>query len=388
MTHGGSDARLGQVVCLWKLFLQRSVLCALMWMTLCVCVFAALAQEASSEENFHTAPPKKESPADQLIEFVINPPEKYDLGGMRITYWDSKEGDAPEFFRIKKEGTNIFNSSGIDDPGIMSRPDVGALLSYHSIWGSYDQLRWCFIGNSLTTWTNQRPLLGTNDPFYLGEESSINASLALVSLYTRSTVAKMQYAQSNQLVSVDSQNNVIGAYLYSCNKKGELSGLSLPFEEEVTIQSSTGVEKRIVGIFLRYSYTTNVGLSFFPNEMELYEIVEAEYPETIILETNKQVSYFFDHINITPVFDQSSFSVISTPQDNIRQYWVEGTNQVYIDKRTGVLKRVLSAEEAADLLIGREFKQKEYRKIYYFLVFLLVIGGVFFLPEKSKRYEK
>jgi predicted P-loop ATPase/GTPase len=122
--------------------------------------------------------------------------------------------------------------------------------------------------------------------------------------------------------------------------------------------------------------------------MELYEIVEAEYPETIILETNKQVSYFFDHINITPVFDQSSFSVISTPQDNIRQYWVEGTNQVYIDKRTGVLKRVLSAEEAADLLIGREFKQKEYRKIYYFLVFLLVIGGVFFLPEKSKRYEK
>ncbi|MBO4715633.1 MAG: hypothetical protein J5672_05995, partial [Verrucomicrobia bacterium] len=79
---------------------------------LCLVMLGGLWVSAQTE-----SPAAEKTPGEQLIEFMLNPPQKYDMGGSTANTFRSQ----PTYFRMKVDKDMLFYGFSIKDQSVVNR---------------------------------------------------------------------------------------------------------------------------------------------------------------------------------------------------------------------------------------------------------------------------
>ena len=355
-----------------KYFLTFCTLALGMLTTLWVC---AQSETTTSEKT-------EETPGEQLIEFVLNPPEKFDLAGMQVTYLRG----TPEtnYFRLKCDEDLLFNAIG--DEFIINNDSIGDLKHYGMVFSRYRDEYWNLNGNQLITWTNLhlKEEKGWNQILDL-EDYAIKNLKEKISLF-RISRNKTPFLENKNLISYnDKDGNCVSKENLIYDNHGYLIQDKITATTPIKLISDAG-ELYMVGVIREYHYEIKAIPSFFPTEIHGFSINKIINDGKEILETNKYFSYFFDHLDLSPSFNKANFEIIPKKEDNIDYYWISGTNTVYEDKTSGTIQKTLSYDDVNEYLANRKKTQSKYRGIY--LVLAIIISGtvIFFAIKRKERF--
>lgn len=146
-------------------------------LALFICCFAYIC--LAQETNDPAADSPAKTPGEQLIDFMMNPPDKFDFGGMHVVYQNGTE--STNYFRMKKDGKILFDAIG--ESPIISGSPLRVLKHYGFIWSRYGDEYWDLRGNQLTTWTNHHLIEEEKNPFSSLEQSSTENVINHISLF-------------------------------------------------------------------------------------------------------------------------------------------------------------------------------------------------------------
>ncbi len=346
--------------------------------TLLVCCFACTGLAQDTNESAVDSPAK--TPGEQLIDFMMNPPDKFDFGGMHVVYQNGTE--STNYFRMKKDGEFLFDAIG--ESPIISGSPLGALKHYGFIWSRYGDEYWDLRGNQLTTWTNHHLIEEEKNPFSSLEQSSTGNVINHISLFFIASNKRPFHENKSLIVFKDKEGQILNRSDLVYDSQGYLIEQKTLLESPIKLYLKN-VEKYCLGGILEYRYGTNRVPSFFPSEIHSFTIDKIIENKVEEIQTNKVHSYFFNHLDLSPTFNKVDFAVEPTATENyFERYWISGTNKVYIDKNSGTIQKVLSHKDYQKILDKRDKKQSKYRMFYVILIitfgFLIVI-----LTIKTKK---
>lgn len=333
------------------------------FLTLCTLALGMLTTLWVCAQSENTAAEKAEkTPGEQLIEFAQNPPENFDLGGTEINNHHNTSFDKNVAFRVKRDGKNIFDSKG--NESILSQENIGNLTSYRYIWSKYENAYWQYGGKSLTTWTNWK---GETNIFTFNEKAKEQSILRYISFLAKPSVTNFvkegrKWIGSGQTDEYNIKEEYYfdeNGFLVMCTFQNELKDLS----------KAPPVE--LAGSITEYSYSKEMPLSFLPSDVNLTLITRYNEKPEPRYETNQSAYvYHFEHLELGKKFKKSDFELIPTEKDdNIKHYWVEGTNTLY-QGEDNLVNRVLTRDEFDVLQQQTETRQSKYRGIYIVLACL------------------
>lgn len=351
------------------------------FLTFCTLALGMLTSLWVCAQSEITASEKTEkTPGEQLIEFVLNPPEKFDFAGMQVTYFSARA--ITNYFRLKRDNTLLFNAIG--DEFIVNDNPICDLKHYGTLFSRYRDEYWDFKPNQLTTWTNH----------HLKEENKINQMIMLrdnaekyisemISLFHTSPKNITTLENKNTISHKDGDGNCLSKETLIYNDQGYLIQDKIIYTTPIKLSPKTG-EKYTLGFIREYCYETNRVPLFFPSQLHGFRITKTINNGEESIETNKYYSYFYDHLDLSPSFNKANFEVIPKKEDNLKYYWISGTNTVYEDKASGTIQKVLSEEDVDEYLRSRKKTQSKYRGIYIVLVIISFMVFFFLIMKKSK----
>ena len=143
----------------------------LIFYVLCLGMLGNLWTNAQTE-----SPAVEKTPGEQLIEFMLNPPQKYDMGGSTVNTFKSQ----PSYFRMKVDKDMLFYGFSTKDQSVANRSDLGKVDFYFSAWSRYQNEYWKVAGKSLTLWTNTGKTSEMNNPILQREKNMISKALGYI----------------------------------------------------------------------------------------------------------------------------------------------------------------------------------------------------------------
>lgn len=352
-----------------KYFLTLCTLGLGMLATLWVC---AQSETTTSEKT-------EKTPGEQLLEFILNPPEKFDFAGMQVMYLRG----TPEtnYFRLKCDEGLLFNAIG--DEFIINNDSIDDLKHYGEVFSRYRDEYWDLKANQLTTWTNRHLKEEENNPIAEYYDFIRASTKSMISLYNI-TIENTPVLENDNLISYkNSQGDCIKKAVLTYNDQGYLVQSENIFTTPVKLAVKTN-ESYMIGNVTKYYYGTNNVPPFFPSELHEFAIIKTISNEEETFKTNKLNDYFNHHLNLSPSFNRSNFEIVPSKEDNLQYYWISGTNKVYVDDFSGTVKKVLSHDDINEYLANRKETQSKYRGIYIVLVIISFMVFFFLIMKKSK----
>ena len=327
------------------------------------------------------SPAAEKTPGEQLIEFMLNPPQKYDMGGERKDLWTH----TPYYFRVKSDKDMLFHGEAIKDETIMNRSDLGKVDSYFSAWSRYQNEYWKVAGKSLTLWTNTGKASEMNNPILQREKNMISQALDYISLFSFSEEETIVKDSEGNFIIQNKQKQKKADVIFEMDEQGYLKTRTIlyPLSQNVSEENPTYA----LGNRMECSYQKGKTPDFFPSEIKVYDLI-SKYNSTEI-QTNFYSSYIFDHLDLDPQFSRKDFALGENEGDtDLKIFWVSGTNVLYKTSE-GTPQRMLTDEE----VIQNWDEQKKLtsahtpRKngIYIVLAVIAVLGISFFAMRKSHR---
>ena len=329
------------------------------------------------------SPAAGKTPGEQLIKFMLNPPQKYDMGGERKDLWTH----TPYYFRVKSDRDMLFHGESIKDETIMNRSDLGSVDSYFSAWSRYQNEYWKTIGKNLTLWTNTGKASEMNNPILQREKDMISQALDYISLFSFSEEETIVKDSEGNFIIQDKQKEKKADVIFEMDEQGYLKTRTIlyPLPQNVSDENPAYA----LGNRMECSYQKGKTPDFFPSEIKVYDLI-GKYNSTEI-QTNFYSSYIFDHLDLDPQFSRKDFALGENEGDtDLKIYWVSGTNVLYKTSE-GTPQRVLTDEE----VIQNWDEQKKLtsahtpRKngVYIVLAVIALLGISFFAMRKSHRKE-
>ncbi len=327
------------------------------------------------------SPAAEKTPGEQLIEFMLNPPQKYDMGGSTANTFRSQ----PSYFRMKMDKDMLFYGFSTKDQSVANRSDLGSVDSYFSAWSRYQNEYWKTIGKNLTLWTNTGKASEMNNPILQGEKNMISKALAYISLFSFSEEDAIVKDPEGNFIIQDKQKEKKADVIFEMDEQGYLKTRTILYSlpQDVLEENPT----YSLGNRMECSYQKGKTPDFFPSEIKVYDLI-GKYNSTEI-QTNFYSSYIFDHLDLDPQFSRKDFALGENEGDtDLKIYWVSGTNVLYKTSE-GTPQRVLTDEE----VIQNWDEQKKLtsahtpRKngVYIVLAVIAVLGISFFAMRKSHR---
>ena len=329
------------------------------------------------------SPAAEKTPGEQLIEFMLNPPQKYDMGGSTANTFRSQ----PSYFRMKMDKDMLFYGFSTKDQSVANRSDLGSVDSYFSAWSRYQNEYWKTIGKNLTLWTNTGKASEMNNPILQREKDMIFKTLGYISLFSFSEEETIVKDSEGNFIIQDKQKEKKADVIFEMDEQGYLTARTTlyPSPQNVSEENSTYA----LGNRMECSYQKGKIPDFFPSEIKVYDLI-GKFNSTEI-QTNFYSSYIFDHLDLDPQFSRKDFALGENEGDtDLKIYWVSGTNVLYKTSE-GTPQRVLTDEE----VIQNWDEQKKLtsahtpRKngVYIVLAVIAVLGISFFAMRKSHRKE-
>ena len=348
----------------------------LIFYVLCLGMLGNLWTNAQTE-----SPAVEKTPGEQLIEFMLNPPQKYDMGGSTVNTFKSQ----PSYFRMKVDKDMLFYGFSTKDQSVANRSDLGKVDFYFSAWSRYQNEYWKVAGKSLTLWTNTGKTSEMNNPILQREKNMISQALGYISLFSFSEEETIVKDSEGNFIIQDKQKEKKADVIFEMDEQGYLKTRTIlyPLPQDVSKENPTYA----LGNRMECSYQKGKTPDFFPSEIKNYDLI-GKFDSTEI-QTNFYSSYIFDHLDLDPQFSRKDFALGENERDtDLKIYWVSGTNVLYKTSE-GTPQRMLTDEE----VIQNWDEQKKLtsahtpRKngIYIILAVIAVLGISFFAMRKSHR---
>ncbi|MBR4248719.1 MAG: hypothetical protein IKQ24_01040 [Verrucomicrobia bacterium] len=350
------------------------------FLTLCTLGLGMLAALWVCAQSETTASEKTEkTPGEQLLEFMMNPPEKFDIGGIIIHasgFSPGIEYDKTNYFRSRLDTEERVSSGFSRNRDIIEREKTGDLSDYDSIAGQCEDSYWLYGGNQLTTWTNRGIASESNNDLLNQVNSFKTQAKNFICLF---------FPQNYVRISADTFDilNDEGKPVLKCTIQRNEKGFITEFElMSIKLNSpSEGVEQILVGQKFEFSYQNKLSIPFFPSEVCHYFIYQNTKGSKEI--TQKEIStYQYVHLNLNPEFQKSDFE-LQPVNEGVKRFWVEGTNIVFVED--GVKDRILSHQEVVELDKMIRQKQPKYRGIYIILAIAAFIVCVLLIFRNKKN---
>lgn len=347
--------------------------------TLCLGMLGSFELYAQTE-----SPAAEKTPGEQLIEFMLNPPQKYDMGGERKDLWTH----TPYYFRVKSDRDMLFHGEAIKDETIMNRSDLGSVDSYFSAWSRYQNEYWKTIGKNLTLWTNTGKASEMNNPILQREKDMISQALDYISLFSFSEEETIVKDSEGNFIIQNKQKEKKADVIFEMDEQGYLKTRTIlyPLPQDVSKENPTYA----LGNRMECSYQKGKTPDFFPSEIKVYDLI-GKFNNTEI-QTNFYSSYIFDHLDLDPQFSRKDFALGENEGDtDLKIYWVSGTNVLYKTSDDSP-QRMLTDEE----VIQNWDEQKKLtssqpaknRGIYIVLAVIAFLGLFFLILKKSNRENR
>lgn len=348
--------------------------------TLLVCCFACMG--SAQETNDPTAGSPAKTPAEQLIDFMMNPPNKYDIGVARVK--NDSHQKFTTYFRIKRDGDFCLFSARSPHFSILNNETVGELELYDSILSKYADEYWKCGASSLTTWTNERRSSVEGTPFMkpLATEKVIMERIIKILPYF--PIPPLKEEQSYfQIEGVPGTSNSVSG-IVTLDQLHRIDRLDVTYATPRNRFSSKNDKNMplLFGSIYEYRYTTNLSVSFFPNEIYCSDIYILSEKKQLF--TNEVCNFLFSFINLNPEYNREDFSIELKPDSKIKRYWVSGTNTMYADEFTGALEKLQTESEWEKEQAKKKYLQNLLRYIYLFLVLIIFsFAGYFVFKNKN-----
>lgn len=345
---------------------------------LCLGMLGSLWVNAQAE-----SPAAGKTPGEQLIEFMLNPPQKYDMGGSTANTFRSQ----PTYFRMKVDKDMLFYGTSVKDKSIADRSDLGQTDSYFSAWSRYQNEYWKVANKNLTLWTNTGKASEMNNPILQKEKDMVSKALNYISLFSFSEEEAIVKGPEGNFIIQNKQKEKKADVIFELDEQGYLKTRTIlyPLPQDVSKENPTYA----LGNRMECSYQKGKTPDFFPSEIKVYDLI-GKFNSTEI-QTNFYSSYIFDHLDLDPQFSRKDFALGENEGDtDLKIYWVSGTNVLYKTSE-GTPQRVLTDEE----VIQNWDEQKKLtsahtpRKngVYIVLAVIALLGISFFAMRKSHRKE-
>lgn len=346
---------------------------------LCLGMVGSLWMNAQAE-----SPAAEKTPGEQLIEFMLNPPQKYDMGGSTVNTFKSQ----PSYFRMKMDKDMLFYGFSTKDQSVSNRSDLGSVDSYFSAWSRYQNEYWKTIGKNLTLWTNTGKASEMNNPILQREKDMISQALDYISLFSFSEEETIVKDSEGNFIIQNKQKEKKADVIFEMDEQGYLKTRTIlyPPPQNVSEENPTYA----LGNRMECSYQKGKTPDFFPSEIKVYDLI-GKYNSTEI-QTNFYSSDIFDHLDLDPQFSRKDFALGENEGDtDLKIYWVSGTNVLYKTSE-GTPQRVLTDEE----VIQNWDEQKKLtssqpaknRGIYIVLAVIAFLGLFFLILKKSNRENR
>jgi len=348
--------------------------------TLLACCFACVGLAQDTKESAADSPAK--TPGELLIDFMMNPPDKYDIGVARVK--NDPRRDSTTYFRIKRDGDFCLFSARSPHFSILNNETVGELELYDSILSKYADEYWKCGASSLTTWTNKHRSSVEGTPFMkpLTTEKVIMKEIIKILPY----FPKKPFKEEQSFFQIEgepgSTNSIEG--IITLDRLHRIVRLDVTYATPRNRFSSKNDENipLLLGSIYEYRYTTNLSVSFFPNEIYFFDIYKLSGDEQLF--TNEVCNFLFSFINLNPEYNRENFSIEPKPDSKIKKYWVSGTNTMYVDEFTGVLEKLQTESEWEKEQAKKKYLQNSLRYIYIFLL-LAICAFVGYFVFKNKN---
>ncbi|MBQ7589370.1 MAG: hypothetical protein IJU47_01620 [Verrucomicrobia bacterium] len=351
----------------------------LIFSTLCLGMLGSFELYAQTE-----SPAAEKTPGEQLIEFMLNPPQKYDMGGSTVNTFRSQ----PTYFRMKVDKDMLFYGFSTKDQSVANRSDLGKVDSYFSAWSRYQNEYWKTIGKNLTLWTNTGKASEMNNPILQKEKDMVSKALNYISLFSFSEEEAIVKGPEGNFIIQDKQKEKKADVIFEMDEQGYLKTRTIlyPSPQNVSEENPTYA----LGNRMECSYQKGKTPDFFPSEIKVYDLI-GKFNSTEI-QTNFYSSYIFDHLDLDPQFSRKDFALGENEGDtDLKIYWVSGTNVLYKTSE-GTPQRVLTDEE----VIQNWDEQKKLtssqpaknRGIYIVLAVIAFLGHFFLILKKSNRKNR
>ncbi len=325
-----------------RYFLTLCTLALGMLITLWVC---AQSETTTSEKT-------EKTPGDQLLEFMMNPPKKFDIGGIMIhapgLFPAGIEYDKTNYFRSKLDTEERVSSGFSHNRDIIEREKTGDLSDYDILIGQCGDSYWSYGGNQLTTWTNRGLASESNNNLLNQVNSSKAQAKDFVCLF---------FPQNYVRIDADTFDilNNEGKPVLKCTIQRNEKGFITEYElMAINLNTpSEGVDQVLVGQKFEFSYQDKLSIPFFPSEVCRYFIYQNTRASKEI--TQKEIStYQYVHVNLNPEFQKSDFELQLSKDMPLKRFWIVGTNTVFFNKDTQMLDRVLYNESEIEEYVRDE----------------------------------
>ena len=312
----------------------------------------------------------EKTPGDQLLEFMMNPPEKYDVGGYVEHLLGKKRTN---YFRMLRDGDFSFFEGSGTNPEIISSEGLCDLEKYKSIFSKYNEYYYSLGAGTFTTWTNNEKQPLEND---LLKQYRSKIEFQKNELFPLSSILKHSIPLNKDHFDISASNAGSASVFLERDSDGRI--IRLTFLEKSDKNKGDTSSEYSSGLEYILEYTRNVGPDFYPCTMKMGSILNKENQ----LITNYYSIRHFHHVTLDPRFEKSQF-IIEPPKDMpLERYWIVGTNTVFFDTNTGTLDRVYSYEELAKEKSMQAPPQSKYRGIYITLLVVALVGGCLLIARK------
>ena len=296
----------------------------LIFSTLCVGLLTILWVCAQTENT-------KKTPGEQLLEFMKDPPKKYDVGGS-VEYFLGKK--RTNYFRILWDGDfSLFDGKGTNSEIIFSK-GLCDLEKYKSIFSKYNEYFYSLDSGTFMTWTNseKQSLENRFSKEYCEQfEIQKNELFPLASFLQNS-----KFLDKDRFdISDPNGGTRNGRGFLERDSDGRI--IHFAFLKKSAKNKSDTSSDYSSGWEYSFEYTENVGLDFYPNIIKLGLI----YNKQNQLITNLYSTHHFHHISLDPHFEKSQFTIEPPKDMPLKRLWVSGTNTVFFNLSTKELDGAL-----------------------------------------------
>lgn len=289
----------------------------------------------------------EKTPGDQFLEFMMNPPEKYDVGGY-VEYLLGKK--RTNYFRMLRDGDfSLFEGSGTN-PEIISSEGLCDLKKYKSIFSKYNEYYYSLGAGTFTTWTNKSKQPLENE---LLKQYRSKIEFQKNELFPLSSILKYSKSLGKDHFDISAPNAGSASVFLERDSDGRI--IRLTFLEKSDKNKGDISSEYSSGLEYLLEYTRNVGPDFYPSTMKMGSILNKENQ----LITNYYSIRHFHHVTLDPRFEKSQF-IIEPPKDMpLERYWIVGTNTVFFNKDTQMLDRIYNGSEIELNTLGIEEAERD-----------------------------
>ncbi|MBQ7589902.1 MAG: hypothetical protein IJU47_04365 [Verrucomicrobia bacterium] len=334
----------------------------------CLGLLTSLWVCAQSETT--TAEKTEKTPGEQLLEFMMNPPEKYDVGGYVEYLLGEKRTN---YFRMLRDGDfSLFEGDGTNSE-IISSEGLCDLKKYNSIFSKCNEYYYSLGAGTFTTWTNNEKQPLENE---LLKQYRSKIETQKNELFPLSFILKYSKFLDKNHLDISTPNAGSGSAFLERDSDGRI--IRFAFLEKSDKNKGDTSSEYSSGLEYLLEYTRNVGPDFYPSAMKM-GLIHNEKNQLI---TNHYSIYHFHHLTLDPHFEKSYFTIEPSKDMPLKRYWIAGTNTVFFDTNTGTLDRVYSYEELAKEKSMQAPPQSKYRGIYITLLVVALVGGCLLIARK------